>query len=75
MYALKFQAPKKQKATFRVGQKVTCDYYPNQIFKVVDKEWDQHGTLYYSICRKVGTDKFDNFQAQTGLREKFLNKA
>jgi len=76
MYTLKFQAPQKQKALFRIGQKVTCDYYlGSEVYKVAAKEWDLNGTLYYTIRRSVGTDKFDFFQAKSGIRQKYLNKA
>jgi len=65
---------RKEKAAFRVGQKVTCDYYPGEIFKVTAKEWDR-GTLFYTIQRNIGTDKLDNFEPISGLRQKYLNKA
>ena len=65
----------KQKATFRINQRVTCDYYTGVLFKVIAKEWDLNGTLYYTIKRNIGSDKFDNYPAINGLREKFLNKA
>ena len=71
----KFQTPVKQKAAFRVNQVVTCDYYGEMLFKVESKEWDENGNIFYTIRRTVGTDKFDNFPAISGVREKTLNKA
>ena len=63
-----------QKAAFRINQRVTCDYYPGTVFKVVAKEWDINGTLFYTIQRNIGTDKFDNFAPIGGLRQKYLKK-
>jgi hypothetical protein len=72
MYTLKFQAPKDQKAKFRKGQLVHCDYYAGVTLKVIDKTWDQQGTLFYTLAA-VGTTEAESLVR--GLREKYLRKA
>lgn len=64
-----------EKALFRKGAKVTCDYYPGTVFYVVGKSWGMYGELTYTIQRTVSSDKFDNFPAIPGLRSKYINKA
>jgi hypothetical protein len=69
-YGLRFQAPKNEKAQFRKGARVTCDYYPGTKFKVVAKEWGLHGELSYTIqSLPMGIETY------SGIRPKFLNKA
>lgn len=76
MYNLKFQAAKKQKAAFRVGQKVTCDYYPGIEFKVHSKEWDQNGTVFYTIRdTRMDARGGSKTAGPSGLRQKYLKKA
>lgn len=75
MYSLRVQAPQKQKAAFRIGQKVTCDYYPGTEFKVSAKEWDANGTVFYTLWRMLGIGVFSRMDTVGGLREKYLNKA
>jgi hypothetical protein len=72
MHTLKFQASKDQKAKFRKGQLVRCDYYPGVILKVFGKTWDQNGTLFYSLVVD-GTTETEALLR--GLREKYLRKA
>jgi hypothetical protein len=75
MYTLKFQAPKDQVAKYRKGQLVRCDYYPNTVFKVVDKSWDINGVVYYTLERHVGAGEPAAQATVSGLREKYLSRA
>ena len=69
----KFQAVKKEKALYRVGQRVTCDYYPGVEFKVTAKDWDcLNGTVCYSIDAYLSMI-VDH--AHFGIKQKYLNKA
>ena len=63
----------KEKAQFRIGQVVTCDYYPGTLFHVKAKNWNMNGNLRYTISRTVGTDKFEDFDDYCGLRGKDLS--
>ena len=59
-----------QKATFRKGNKVTCDFYPGTPFKVVAKQWGMFGELTYTIQSQP-----KGIELYSGVKEKFLNKA
>ena len=66
----------KDKAAFRMGQTVTCDYYKGETFKVVEKIWNHQGVLFYGLQRIVGAaqrGKVDGDYGVYGLREKYLN--
>ena len=73
MYAFKFQAATKEKALYRVGQKVTCDYYLERTFKVERKEYELNGTLIYTLRDTDFDPQVVRFVG--GLRQKYLNKA
>ena len=66
----KFQAPKNEKALFRLGSRVTCDYYPGTPFKVVAKQWELGGALTYAIQSLP-----KGIELYTGVKAKYLNKA
>ena len=66
----KFQAPKNEKALFRIGSKVGCDYYPGTKFKVVAKQWELGGALTYAIQSLP-----KGIELYTGVKAKYLNKA
>lgn len=66
---MKFAAPKDEKATFRIGSKVTHDYHPNEIFKVTKKHWSANGALEYSL------ESTDGLVTMIGARPKLMNKA
>lgn len=68
----KFQTVHNEKAKYRVGAKVTCDYYRGVAFKVAAKEWDLNGTVLYTIAVQGGCDNGETYR---GLRQKYLNKA
>jgi hypothetical protein len=57
-----------EKALYKVGQKVTCDYFPGVIYKVEKKDRDYNGTLIYTI-RSI-----DGAVRDSGLRQKYLNR-
>jgi len=70
----KFQAPKNEKALFRIGSRVKCDYYPGKVFKVSEKSWDYHGTVFYTLIET--TPSWRGLPLQVGgLKQKILNKA
>jgi hypothetical protein len=60
-------APKDEKAKFRIGSKVTNDFYPGTVFKVTAKSWDVNGSLRYTIENRS--------ECFTSVRQKDLNKA
>jgi hypothetical protein len=60
-------APKDEKALFRIGAKVTHDFHPGEVFKIVKKYRDANGSLNYTI----GNDLIQS----VGVRQKDLNKA
>ena len=60
-------APKDEKAKFRVGSKVTFDFHPGVVYKVVKKYWDANGTMYYTLDA--------GGPVVTYVRQKDLNKA
>lgn len=62
-------APKDEKAKFRVGSKVTFDFHPGVVYKVVKKYWDANGTMYYTL------GDFSGQAMVTYVRQKDLNKA
>lgn len=64
----KFEAPKDEKAMFRIGAKVTHDYHPNEIFKVTNKFWYANGVLEYAL------ESTDGLITMIGVRQKVLNK-
>lgn len=61
-------APKDQKALYRVGSKVTNDYYPGVEYKVASKSWDGNGSLSYTLTSADGG-------RLAGVPQKALNKA
>ncbi len=63
-------APKDEKALFRKGAKVTHDYHPNVVFKVVKKFWSGNGALEYNL-ESVTVDG----PILVGARQKHMNKA
>jgi hypothetical protein len=72
----KFQTVRNEKAKYRVGSKVTCDYYPGVDFKVHAKEWDLNGTLFYTIRdTRMDARGGSTVPGPSGLRQKYLNKA
>lgn len=60
-------APKDEKAKFRVGSKVTFDFHPGVVYKVVKKYWDANGMMYYTLDA--------GGPVVTYVRQKDLNKA
>ena len=60
-------APRDEKALFRKGAKVTCDFYGSQVFKITKLHWNADGSLEYTIEQSI--------MAHTGIKQKHLNKA
>ena len=70
----KFQAPKDEKALFRVGQKVKCGFYPSKVFKVTGKEWEYSGAVRYALIET--TPSWRGLPLSTsGVRQKDLSQA
>ena len=69
----KFQAPKNEKALYRVGQLVTVDYHPGKVFKVCRKDFELNGAVLYTVINPYATANADFYIG--GLRQKYLNKA
>jgi hypothetical protein len=71
----KFQAPKNEKAMFRVGQKVTCDYWPGVPFKIHAKEFGATGAVFYTIRdTRMDARGGSKTAGPSGIRQKYLNK-
>jgi len=64
-----FKVNQPEKALYKVGQRVTCDYEPGVTYKVAKKHWDMFGTVFYEIHEVNGV------RYMSGLRQKFLNNA
>lgn len=60
-------SPKDEKAKFRIGSKVTHDFHPDVVYKVVKKYWDANGMMYYTLDA--------GGPVVTYVRQKDLNKA
>jgi hypothetical protein len=60
-----------EKAKFRVGSKVTNDYYPGVMFKIVSKHNELNGCMRYSIKDTA----LNGVGVKNEVRQKDLNKA